>query len=86
MGWMEWGWMGCKVACNDQMTLHIPVPAFTPSHSPHTPSPPPFPRPAYLHWREGLQMGDSDSESDDDSRAIVGLNADWTKEMDAEQQ
>ena len=29
-------------------------------------------------------MGDSDSESDDDSRAVVGLNADWTKEMDPE--
>ena len=68
------------------MTLHIPFPSFTPSYSPPTPSPLPFPRPAYLHWREGLQMGDSDSESDDDSRAIVGLNADWTKEMDAEQQ
>ena len=33
---------------------------------------------------EFLPWGDSDSESDDDTRGVVGLNAqfDWTKEAD----
>ena len=63
-----------EVACSYQRALYVT-----------TPSSPPFPSPrtGFLHWREEL-VGDSDSESDDDTRAVVGLNADWTKEMDPE--
>ena len=49
--------------------------------------PPPLPLPlptGFSHWREELQLGDSDSESDDDIRGVVGLNADWTKEAEPE--
>ena len=61
-------------ACSDQRhdTFQLPLPL---------PSPPPWA--GFLRWREEL-VGDSDSESDDDSRAVVGINADWTKEVDPE--